>query len=70
MHLSLGVSQGGGIHTEEEFDLWIHVNGLFSPSQMIGNFVLTFIVKICSSLMFRLDLYLGTISSKVESRTF
>ena len=69
MYLSLVASQGGGIHDEEEFDLWICVNGLFSR-QMIGNFVLAFIVKICSSLMFRLDLYLGTISSKVESRTF
>ncbi len=42
MYLSLVASQGGGIHSEEEFDLWIRVNGLFSPRQMIGNFVLAF----------------------------
>ena len=29
--VSLVVSQGGGIHAEEEFDLWIRVNGSFSP---------------------------------------
>jgi hypothetical protein len=69
VYLSLVASQGGGIHAKEEFDLWIRVNGLFSR-QMIGNFVLSFIVKICSSLMFRLDLYLGTSCRKVESRTF
>jgi hypothetical protein len=33
VYLSLVASQGGGIHTEEEFDLWIRVNGLFSPGK-------------------------------------
>ena len=66
VYLSLVASLGGGVHAKEEFDLWIRV---FSR-QMIGNFVLSFIVKICSSLMFRLDLYLGTSCRKVESRTF
>ena len=31
VYLSLVAGQGRGIHVEEEFDLWIRVNGLFSP---------------------------------------
>ncbi len=93
MYLSLVASQGGGIHVEEEFDLWIRVNGSFSPGKyriqigmfrpirvdhtnclqvaikthsFVGNFVLAFIVKICSSLMFRIGL-ICTVQSYVLS---
>ena len=55
MYLSLVSNQGGGIHTEEEFNPCIRVNGFIITGQMIVNFVLDFAVKICSGLILYLE---------------
>jgi hypothetical protein len=48
VYLSLIDKQGGGIHTEEEFNPWIRVCVFFFTGQMIVNIVLVFTVKIFS----------------------
>jgi hypothetical protein len=66
----LGRESRSVIHAEAHFGSFIRVWCVFWIDLLKIISLVSFIARSSSGLMFRLDLYSGTISSKVESRIF